>query len=360
MRFVPTFCIREGMKLGRTLYGRHGEVLRHSGTELKQIYIERIIGLGYNGIYIDDEISQDIEIQNIISDDLRNQTIKGVKNVFINTERKMYQKDAEQELALPLELVEKIIDEILDNKNMMINMIDLKVFDEYTFYHSVNVAVLSIVVGATLNLNRLELYKLGMAALLHDIGKVFVPKSILEKNGKLTDEEFAQMKKHSELGYSYLKDKYNIPVHSYVGVLQHHERYDGKGYPYGKKGEDISLFGRIISVADVYDALTSDRPYRKAMLPSEAMEYIMGNSGTMFDPQIVKIFLKKVAAYPVGTVVRLSNGWSGLVIENHEHWATRLTVKIIKKNEENVEPFILEMHKDYNCMNITIVGIEKM
>ncbi len=206
---------------------------------------------------------------------------------------------------------------------MLVNMIDLKVFDDYTYSHSVNVAVLSIIIGVTMGLGRKELTKLGLGALLHDIGKVFIDKDIVNKPGKLTDEEFSSMKMHSKLGYDYVRDRFQLPVKSYVAVLDHHERYDGSGYPNSKKGDEISDFGKMIALADVYDALTSERPYRKALPPSEAMEYIMGNSQVHFDPELVKVFSRKVAPYPVGTLVKLSNGMTGLVVENYEAFCLR-------------------------------------
>jgi HD-GYP domain-containing protein (c-di-GMP phosphodiesterase class II) len=130
--------------------------------------------------------------------------------------------------------------------------------------------------------------------------------------------------------------------------LDHHERYDGAGYPNGKTGNHISVFGRIISIADVYDALISNRPYRKGLLPSEAMEYIMGGSGTLFDPVFVTVFSRKVAAYPTGMCVKLSDGRKALVLKNFENYSMRPNLKIIPTGE------ILELR---NINNLTIVGI---
>jgi len=234
-------------------------------------------------------------------------------------------------------------------------LIDLKVFDDYTFYHSLNVAVLSLVLGVALKYNKEELYKLGLAALLHDIGKVFIPKDILNKKGKLTDEEFEIIKTHSDKGFEYLKNTYNVPITTYMGVRLHHEKYNGGGYPLGKKGEEIYVYARIIAIADVYDALTSDRVYRKAMTPSEAMEYIMGNSGIMFDPNLVELFIRKVAPYPVGTSVQLSDGRVGIVVENYENFCLRPKIKIIKEKDKNIEPYLIEL-RNKETMHITITG----
>lgn len=190
-----------------------------------------------------------------------------------------------------------------------------------------------------------------------DIGKVFVSQEILNKPDKLTEEEYEHMKSHSLMGYEYLKKRLDIPVVSYIGALQHHERYDGTGYPHGVEGTKISLFGKIIAVADVYDALVSDRPYRKPLLPSEAMEYIMGGSGTMFDTQIVNVFIQRVSPYPVGTSVLLSDGYVGIVVENYSDCCLRPKIKVIGHKTEKVKPYYLSLKEDRSKLDVTIVGI---
>lgn len=359
MRFIPTFCLREGMLLAKNLYGKNGDLMLKAGTFLDDRYVNGIKRLGYNGIYIEDDISKDIEVMNLINENLRRETIKGIKEIFIYAENDDTKKQI-CKMEQSGKFVENIVDEILENKNLMVNMIDLKVFDDYTFYHSLNVAVLSIVMGIALKLNKDELYKLGFGALLHDVGKVFIRKEILNKPGKLTYEEYEEVKKHSELGYRYLKKEFNIPIKSYIGALEHHERFDGKGYPRGRRGTDICLFGRIIAIADVYDALTSDRPYKKAYLPSEAMEFVMGNCGEMFDPELVSLFVTKVAPYPIGTCVTLSNGKIGIIIQNYEDCCMRPKVRVFKHNNQDIEHEILDLKYDGHLKNVTIVGVAEI
>lgn len=356
MRYVPTLCLREGMKMGKNLYGTNGQILIAAKTSMKETYIDKIKELGYSGVYVDDDISEDIEIKSIIDDDLRMKTVKGIKDLFIQSESSSSISPTKIENVK--KMVENIVEDILENKNLMVNMIDLKVFDDYTFYHSVNVAVISIVIGVAIGFNKFELYNLGLGALLHDIGKVFIEKEILNKNGKLDDFEYKRMKEHSYLGYEYLKDHWDIPAASYVGVLQHHERYDGSGYPNGDQGDKINYLGRIIMVADVYDALTSDRPYRKGMLPSEAIEYIMAGGGSLYDPAIVRAFIRKIAPYPVGTSVKLSNGLMGIVVENYESFAMRPKIKILKDEmDKDIEPYYIDLKSLNEYRNVTIVEL---
>ena len=353
MRFVPTLCLRNGMILGKSLYDSDGTLLLKQGQTLRPSHIDTIYNMGYCGIYVIDDLSSDIMIESVIDDELRLSALQAVKNIYIRSSKGL---DDGALMDSAKSIAEELVDKITESNDILVNMVDLKVFDDYTYYHSVNVAVLSSVIGIAMQLARTDLYNLCLSALLHDIGKVFVRKGIIEKKGRLTSDEFEEVKKHTVYGYNYLKDHIEIPARSLLGSLQHHEKFDGTGYPDGVCGKKISDFGRMIAVADVYDALTSDRPYRKAMLPSEAMEYIMGGAGSLFDPRVVEIFSRKVAAYPLGTCVRLSNGLPGIVIENYSDCCMRPKVRII----DSEPPQIIDLKNDRSSWNITIVAIIDM
>jgi HD-GYP domain-containing protein (c-di-GMP phosphodiesterase class II) len=359
MRFVPVSSLVEGMICGKKLYDINHQLLLNSGSIIQKGYIERITSLGYQGIYIEDNLSSDIEVKDIISDELRMSAIKAVKDICIyaGSQKKDY-KSLDLKVQKTKLLISNIVEQILENKDTMVNLIDLKFYDDYTFFHSVNVAVLSILVGAEYGLEKSELFNVGLASILHDIGKMFVSKDVLNKPGKLTIDEFEAVKQHPSFGFNYLKESYEIPASVYVAVLQHHERYDGTGYPMQKSKDQISIIGRIICVADVYDALTSSRPYRKALLPSEAMEYIMANGGTMFDLELTKIFARKVAPFPIGTYVTLSNGFTGIVINNYEDACMRPKVKVIMdQNQEMIEPINFDLRSDRLLRSVTITGV---
>lgn len=356
MRYVATKYLKDGMILARNLYGKDQSLLLGKGQLLKKSYIDKIRKLGYSGVFVADSISNDIVIESVISDRLKMSAVAAVKDVFIISSSD--EQSGIDVLQKTKKVVEELIDEILYNRNLMVNMVDLKVFDDYTFYHSVNVAVLSLIIGIALDLPRTALYKIGLGALLHDIGKIFIDKDILSKNGPLNDAEFEEIKKHPSAGYDYLVNHFDIPAKSYLGALHHHERFDGSGYPLSLRGDHISRIGRIIAIADVYDALTSDRPYRKALLPSDAMEYIMGGSSTMFDPAFVKIFLRKVAAFPLGTIVTLSDGTRGIVVKNHEDCSIRPCIRIISEDSNENNKY-LDLRDDIVSTNLTIVDIER-
>lgn len=356
MRFVPIFCLREGMVIAADLFGERGELVLARRTVLDTELIIKIRKFKCNGLYVEEDQKQNIPIVNTINNSLRTKTVNGIKEIFICKENDL---PVDKERFTEMEnQVETIVDVILKNKEMMLNMVDLKVFDDYTYFHSVNVAVLSIGLGTAMGLDKNDLCNLGFGALLHDIGKVFVPKNILHKQGPLTDNEFMEMKKHSYLGFEYLASEYVGSVAAQAGILDHHEKFSGGGYPNNAKGEKISLYGRIISIADVYDALTSDRPYRKGLLPSEAIEYIMGGTENLFDPDLVKVFIRKIAPYPIGTSVKLSNGLSGIVTDNFESYCMRPNVRVYKNGDDEVKPFDICL-ADRQALNITVVDYAK-
>lgn len=348
MRYVSSYCLRENMKLAKNIYSDDERILLATNVVLTKEYIESLHKLGIGGVYVEDEVSENINVKNVISDHLRIEAVKAIKEVYNNPNSLIKSIDKIESIAM------KIMEEILGSKNIMINMIDMKTFDNYMYYHSVNVAVLCAVIGISLNFEKSKLEKLISAALLHDIGKVFIHKEILNKKEKLTKEENDIVKTHSEEGYKYIKNHYSIPVTAYVGILQHHERYDGKGYPDGKKGNDISHFGRIISICNVYDNLISKTPSKEASIPSEAIEYIMASSGTEFDSELVNIFIKKVSPYPIGTILKLSDGKQAIVMENNEDCSMRPKVRIIDTGK------ILDLTYDSENRNITIIGVENI
>lgn len=366
MRFVPADGLVEGMIIGKSLYDHNHNLLLREGCTIYAGYVERIKQLGYQGVYVDDELGADIDIHDVINDEIRLKMIKTIKEVCITTPIKQNPTKAEKNLfdkkmKMTKQLITSIVEQVLDNKDAMVNLIDLKFYDDYTFFHSVNVAVLSLVVGTELGMNKEELFNLGLGAVLHDMGKVFVEKEVVQKQGKLTESEYESIKKHSEFGYKFLKETYQIPISSYLGVLQHHEKYDGSGYPNGLNSNNISLIGRIICIADVYDALISNRPYRAALLPSEAMEYVMANGGIMFDINLTRIFARKVAPFPVGTYVRLSNGMVGIVFNNHEDACMRPVVKIVLNKEgKHVVPRLVNLRDEREMRSVTVMAVHNL
>ena len=361
MRFVPSPCLRKGMVCAKRIRGKNGELLLNKGTMIQDSYIRRICELGILGIYIEDQLSEGIEFVDIITETQRSNSVSTVKSLFENVSRGVPTSRASiQQLR---KSVDEIVETIIKNKDMNVNLSDLKIYDDYTYFHSVNVGVLAILIATRMKLPSYRLSEIGMAAMLHDVGKVFVNKQILNKPGKLNDDEFSEMKAHSERGFEFLR--FGFPSFSQDmlrAIMEHHERVDGNGYPASKRSGQIGEYARIISLVDVFDALTSDRPYRKALTPSDAIEYIMAESNKAFDPIITKFFLSCVMPYSPGTTVRLSNGWVGIVVRNNFDASLRPQVRIIRHQIEDIvsdkdfETYEIDLFNDKGYLDITIMG----
>lgn len=342
MRLVPIECVKDGCFLGKTIFDNNGRILLRDGIKLNSNLLRRVKQLGIYSIYITDEHSQK-EIEDVIKPEIRQKSVRIIKDTFSNMQKYVYNigpskfsndalKERESYFSSIKEVAEELLDDILGRKNIMINLVDIKSMDNYTYQHCVNVSVLALILGVQLQLRKSELLDLCIGSLLHDIGKVLIPKEILNKNGILTSEEFETIKAHSDKGYDYLKGSLEISPQARVIVLQHHEKVNGTGYPEGRNGDKITKLSKIVAIADVYDALTSDRPYRKAMSPNEALEYIFASGGTHFDYEIVKAFASVVIPYPEGTLVELSSGDIGVVEEVYPHYPLRPKLKIIKSS----------------------------
>ncbi|MDF2985293.1 MAG: metal dependent phosphohydrolase [Eubacterium sp.] len=350
MRYLTIDLVQEGMRVGKTIFNEQGVVLLNANAVLTRATIDRLEFLGYKGLIIEDEISEDIEYnENFVSNEVKFSLARKLNNaILVNTDNKENLYKEIDNLKL---LISDLINEMLSKREINLNLLELKMFDNYTYFHSVNVAIISLAIAYHLKMNKADMLTIGTAALLHDIGKIYIGTEILNKPGSLTEEEFEIMKTHSKKGYDILSNGNNLSVKTTVSVLSHHEHYDGSGYPNGLTGENIILSGRIICIADVYDALTSDRPYRKGCSVLEATEYIMANSGSLFDPELVALFISKVNPYPVGSSVRLSNGEIGIVVNNSEKLCLRPTIKIIEENR------IVDLFNDKDYLSIVITGL---
>ncbi|MBC3932771.1 HD-GYP domain-containing protein [Undibacterium curvum] len=212
-------------------------------------------------------------------------------------------------------LVEEISDSVMRNPGALIGLARLKTKDDYTYMHSIAVCALMVALSKQLGLNEEQTREAGVAGLLHDIGKMMVPGDILNKPGKLTDEEFVSVKEHPAAGHKLLLDAQGVSAISLDVCLHHHEKMDGTGYPDRLKGEEISLFARMGAVCDVYDAITSNRPYKQGWCPAESLRKMAEWSKGHFDEKVFQAFVKSIGIYPVGTLVRLESGRLGVVVE---------------------------------------------
>lgn len=317
MRYVKLQDLKQDMVLVYTLYDNNEKVLLKSNTRLIPAYIARIQQMDMDGLYVfeNDEI---IEYNPIVSEQTRIKAIKGLKRLNIDE---------------CIFVANSIVEEIKENESIVMETMNLNSYDNYTYTHSVNVDILAVILGVGYGLKDDELRKLSQAALLHDIGKTCLPIEILNKPGKLTPEEYDEVKNHPKYGYNLLKNNEEISSVTRNAIFSHHENEDGSGYPRKLSSERIHKFAKIIHIADVYDALTTKRVYKPAMNPADALEYLMANAGNMFDRELVEIFLQYVAPYPIGVTVELSNGEKAIVLKNNRDILSRPIV-ITERGEE--------------------------
>ena len=353
MRYIVITNVEKGMVLGQTLYGNNFEPLYSQGTKLKSAHIKTINKLGFSGIYIHDDTSEPVTVDPIISESLRLSIVKAAKKYLkqaqadsaSNTMTKV-SVDEQQSVVMP------VVERLLAVKEPIIEHFVIKAFADYDYYHAANVMMLSLVLGIKLGIKDDKLFELGIASLVHDVGNAFIPSDILNKPGELTTDEFAIVKSHAEKGYDYLRNYYDLSPAACNGALQHHENYDGTGYPGNLRKNKISLFGRIIALTDVFDALISRRPYRYALHPYQALDIIRQKSDRKFDPEIVYTIEKVIAPYPVATSVELNTYEKCIVAENYADDLSRPKLYVPDKRG-----YYIDLKNDPSYKNSTIIGI---
>lgn len=322
---LPVRYLLPDMVLGSPVIGKNKQLLLNKGVKLTT---RTISAIKKHGILV-----ADVEVLGHTNIERKQNFDVAVSLKAMNVIDELAKCGGKVDYKQIKQTVNSIIEEILEGKMITENLTNLCSYDVYTYAHCVDVCILSVATGVLLKYDQRKLFTLGAGSLLHDIGKIKVPPQILNKPYRLTKKEFEEMKKHSEYGYQMAKNIYDITILSREIILNHHEKYDGSGYPRGLKGNLISDLASICSVADVYNAMTTDRIYRKALPPHEAYEMIMASGDLFFKNKIVEAFLKLVKPYPIGSVVSLSNGQTGIVVDLKDDLIFRPVVKIFQTNQ---------------------------
>jgi HD-GYP domain-containing protein (c-di-GMP phosphodiesterase class II) len=307
--------------------GSEGDVLRIQREGFMEVFVDTRRSLGGDGT---DGLSDEEAISAELARDLGDEdplapTVSLAEEMpqaralyddsvgFARKAMDVMRKDGFVDVQAAQPMVEGILTSVTRNANALLGLSKLRSVDEYTYTHCINVAVLAVVFGRHLGFGDITLSRVGLAGLFHDLGKARVPDTILNSPRRLTPDEFSIMKRHPELGWEQVRDNPMVYDEVLAGMLEHHEKYNGLGYPRGLKGEEISIIARILAVVDVYDALTSRRVYKAAMLPHKALGLMYGMRGQDFHPGFVERFIRCLGIYPVGSVVELNTGQRGVV-----------------------------------------------
>jgi len=340
VKFVTIDRIHESMVLARPVYTSDGRILLNSGVKLQNNYARKLAAIGVPGVYVTREGIEDVDIPEAISQSTRQAAVVSIRSVFEEIRiGRTFSMDSVHAS------VNSILEDIAHNPNVLVNLTDVRTYDGYTFAHSVNVCVLAVLLGSKCGLHELDLRQLALGAILHDVGKIAVPESILKKPGPLTDEEMEEMKNHSLYGWQVLRQHPELSLTSAHIAYQHHEKPNGQGYPRGLKKDEISLYSKICGIADAYDAMTSQRVYRSGMMPYQALSQIQELRDIQFDSALVDDFIQCVAPYPVGCLVRLNDGRVGMVVGLNSHDRQQPVVRILYGKEGRAldRPFEMDL-----------------
>ena len=359
-RYTSTRLLDEGMVIDQAIIDRTGRILIARKTVLDSFLIDALRKMGVPGVYIregEEDPDEEIEVapetletiaklkvadraKVTLSDSVKQRVSQGIQFLYSDTNSPNFTDTASN-------ITHSLMHAISENDAVAMNIDALKVSDEYTFKHSVDVATMAMIIARKSGMSEVEIYQIGVAGLLHDVGKSQIPNEILNKAGKLTEEEFTIMKNHTLFGYKILKEKSGIPSEIKAGVLQHHEKINGRGYPLKLTGKQISSYAKVLSVADIYDALVTERPYKKGFSAHDALEMIMAMTEEL-DVDYMRSFIDTVILYPVDSVVTLSNGERAKVVKNTPQYPMRPKVVGLKSGK------VFDLANDIKCASIII------
>lgn len=345
-KMISVSELEPGMRLAKDVYTNNWIPLLRTNTVLDRHKILRL---------------QELEIEFVVIFNETEQQISNKAELKQNTATRQFIQVYQHSLKVVRKLVEDVrlgkninaqelknsaghmLENIMNNSNVLVGLNIVRNKDEYTYTHSVNVAMLATIIGKWLNLSQKNIFNLACTGLLHDIGKAHIDDAILNKPGKLTDEEYNLIKEHTTKGFTILNNETPFEGGVILASLCHHERHDGTGYPLGLKGEETHLYARIVAVADIYDAMTSNRIYRSKVSPFKVVEEIILEKFGSLDPEICQVFHNKIADLYMGSKVTLSDGSSGEVVYISPTTPTRPIVRSNQRFINLVEEKQLEI-----------------
>jgi len=358
LRWVSLRTLHPNRILAQHILDERGRVLLARGIPLTPSLMSKLRSIGVGTVCIEDSATDDLEGRSFVRPETRQALLEATYQVLNESNANPYSKFVRpprlRQKLRPLVL--DVIDQLKHAGGAGEHFGTVYLSDGELYHHSVNATLFALGVAIGLGLSDSQMLDLGIGMLLHDIGKLKIPDAIFKKEGKLTPEEFAQMKLHTNFGYEILRPLTDLSSVSSLVSLEHHERIDGSGYPRGLRGNEIHLFSRIAGVVDVYEALTANRVYRRAYLPHDALEFLLGGGGSKFDSIVIEAFVRTIAVYPVGMTLLLSNGYRAVVTKSPKMQTQRPIVRVIEDGEGNpVTPWEIDLSND---LMTQIIGCE--
>ena len=342
--------LKTGYRIAQNIYNEKGVNYLVAGTALTPAYIARLQKLGFESITVfskeeANSFSKDLLPTDVLTKKTRLTAMQDVKQIF-----KEYESKKAINISSLIKSADNIMKDVLRSTNSLICLSDIRQHDNYTYAHSVNVAVLAFLIGNMLNYTYNNLLALTMGGLLHDVGKITIPSKIINKQGKLTDEEFTEIKKHPSNGRAIVSQSEDYILNQHLIELmveQHHERLNGRGYPHGLEGDSIAKFAKILSIADVYDALTSSRSYKTAYRPYVAYNIMKNLSDGQFDQELLDVFFDNVMIYPTTVILKTNVGY-GIVKKTLRGQTLRPIIVVFANNNMELipEPFMVDLFKE--------------
>jgi HD-GYP domain-containing protein (c-di-GMP phosphodiesterase class II) len=351
------------MRLGKPIHNNEGQVLVAHRFELNQTVINRLKKMGIDYIYVDEPQTEDILVEEGLKDETRQRLTATLKSIMqAVTSSSGYPRFEGKLLQQCSRSIQLVAEDLRYDKNdafmlMNMHMFPSNDYEQHFIQKSMNVCVYAAKIGLSENFSKDELFEFTLGALLHDIGSLKISRQILNKRGTLSPYEYEEVKKHPEYGFKILTDERSIPPLAARSTLQHHERLDGSGYPFGLKQADIHTFAQWIGLLETYDSLTHPRAHREALLPHEAIEILYGGAGILYDLDKVKMFRNKVPIFPIGLSVKLSSGESGVVSKVFSDAKHRPVVRVLKDANGIYlkQPYEVDLSRNLSIM-IELVG----
>jgi HD-GYP domain-containing protein (c-di-GMP phosphodiesterase class II) len=338
--------VQENQKLGKTIYDEMGRVLLREGTPLSNSLVLRLQVLGIKFLYIEDQLSEGISIEEVVPEEV----IVEAKNSVRKMIRK-FSASGDTNYQGVIKSTGAIIDEVLENKDVLMSVTDIRSKDEFLFAHATSVCSMATATAIKMGYNVSKLKDIAIGALLHDIGKIKLLKDNHLNQDQYNTLEDSLRKSHAKIGYDMLGEKIEIGTVSKVMALLHHEHMDGSGYPMGLVKDKIHESARILSVCNAFDNMVTGNSEYGDIPNYQAIEYLT-NSPAKFDPEIVKIFAANIALYPNGTAVELNNGLQGIVVRQNRGMPSRPVIRVVVDQDQIMltAPYEIDLLSALNVM----------